>query len=90
MNTTTKPKRGPKPQARLPWEPMQALWEPGTWDNVIADALGTTRGVVQAYKRRGVNVWVADQYAITLGLHPSAIWGNLWWDLVDLEDSDAA
>ena len=53
-------------------------------DVVIAAALGCNRAQVNKW-RNGKNVLIsvyrADRYAIRIGLHPSLIWGPIWWDM---------
>lgn len=86
---TTTHRRGPRPAQKLPYEPFARCFEEGTWDRHIGELLGLTRTALQAYKSRGIPVYKADRWAITIGLHPAVIWGDLWWDLA-LEDDAAA
>lgn len=93
--STIKPARrktGPKPQQKLPIEPLVALWEPGTWDRIIAEACGLgSRSNLWNFKRYGgIPVYRADTIAIHLGLHPASIWGQQWWDLALEGDTDDA
>lgn len=45
----------------------------------IADRCGTTRDNVQAWRRRGLSEWAADQVASALGWHPALVWPD-WLD----------
>jgi hypothetical protein len=46
----------------------------------IGEVLGVDATVVRRWKRNGnVRLYDADKIAVTLGQHPSAIWGELWW-----------
>lgn len=67
---------------RLPVEPLLELLDP---DNTrAAVALGVNVDTIAAWRRgtrlATIHPYRADKYAITLGLHPSEIWGQAWWD----------
>lgn len=46
----------------------------------LAVALGVHRCTVERAKRDGLTAERADKWAIKLGLHPGAVWPDLWWE----------
>lgn len=48
--------------------------------SVLAELIGTTRRNIYRWKIEGIPEPSADQAAAMLGVHPSWIWGQLWWD----------
>lgn len=86
---------------RFPWEPVERLVrlkidrDPDqdiyTCES-IGRWLGITRAQVQGYRSRGsVTAAIADTLAASLGLHPSHIWGDAWWDqTIDIDAAEAA
>lgn len=80
----------------LTWEPLeyqlvQVLRREDIPVNVVQMARRINRDTqtVYYYRRTGkVNVWSADRYACSIGLHPCLVWGQDWWQA--LEDDMAA
>ncbi|MHB8463844.1 MAG: hypothetical protein ACYDH6_08680 [Acidimicrobiales bacterium] len=79
---------------RFPLQPLLALypptWEPGTRgpkmispERQLARAADVSERTVWRRQRTGLCVWAADRWACALGLHPSAVWRELWWSTVD-------
>ncbi|HET6963631.1 MAG TPA: helix-turn-helix domain-containing protein [Acidimicrobiales bacterium] len=51
----------------------------------LARAMGLKwREYVYRWRARGLSVWEADVLACRLGMHPSEVWGDLWWTAGDL------
>lgn len=47
----------------------------------IAARLGITTNTVYHYRKdNGLSPLVADRLSCAIGLHPSLVWGNDWWD----------
>lgn len=40
-------------------------------------------------RERGLTEAQADRCAVRLGLHPSAVWGEEWWDGIEAQDRTA-
>lgn len=70
----------------MPAKALLDQFEQGTWANVIAEALGTTRATIQRWRGTETNLdpYTADKYAIRLGKHPSQIWPE-WFDLPEYQ-----
>lgn len=49
----------------------------------VAEVMGVSKRAVVRYVAEGIPVWRADQLAVALGVHPSAIWPD-WFDRVEL------
>jgi hypothetical protein len=62
---------------RLPARPLLDWLGPAAAHTV--NALGYDRTIIYRWAERGIPDIVADQIACRLGVHPSAIWGDLWW-----------
>jgi hypothetical protein len=77
--------KGPKPAPKLPVEPLLAFH--GDMNTLsIARALHCANSHIYRWKRDGIGIWMADQIAVKkLGVHPSAVWGDLWWDAANEE-----
>jgi hypothetical protein len=50
----------------------------------LAQTLGVDTAVILRYRQNGLDSSQADAVAITLGLHPAALWPS-WFDDADLE-----
>jgi len=49
-------------------------------------ALHCTNSDIYRWKREGITIWRADQIAVDkLGVHPAAVWGDMWWEAADRE-----
>ena len=54
---------------------------PGSSLCAISDALNVSRGVIYQWQARGIPLDAADKVAVkSLGVHPAALWGDLWWE----------
>lgn len=79
---TKKPRRRKRiAGAKLPMEPLLALWDPGTELSTIADACGHSRAALRHWIENGVTATRADEVACRIGRHPSNVWGQAWWDI---------
>jgi len=90
--------RGPAP--RFPFAPLaqhlSAFTEEGTTFTELrcgyaqaARVLGFSDRQVYRWRTAGLSERAADRVAVALGVHPSAIWGELWWSSASpLERSD--
>lgn len=79
--------------ASLPLEPLWRLAEvradlhseggkTGFTQQVFADMISTSTRAVQRWFVDGTIPWVsADEAAVALGLHPSLVWGDAWWNV---------
>ena len=52
----------------------------------IAELAGVSRRTVARWRTRGLELYTADRCAVALGLHPSHVWGRLWWVAVAFAD----
>lgn len=76
-------KPGPKPQPRLPAEPLLVMWDRNM--SMMARSLGVSRRAVQHWNEIGLSWRQADEVAGKLGLHPFDIWGSAWFELESKE-----
>lgn len=91
-------------EARLPFGPVERFCGPmftitdtyfgdvevrgsGT---VLADLTGFARRTMVRWKADGVPLSRADELAVALGVHPSAIWHDEWWAACAAVDEGAA
>lgn len=59
-------------------------FDPDTDDVAIAAALGCNRSSVNKWRNDRaymIGAYRADRMAIRIGLHPSLVWGDQWWQL---------
>lgn len=57
-----------------------------TTDDRLAVLLGANRQSVTRWRAgERIALDTADRCAVRLGLHPSEVWGNDWWNLPDSE-----
>jgi hypothetical protein len=84
----SKPRRKPIRWC-LPAKALLDQFEEGTWANIIAERLGTSRANIQRWREGTTNFdpYTADKYAIRLGKHPCQIWPE-WFDLPQTETTD--
>lgn len=70
-------------QHRLPTDPLFRFC--GTdMNRHLAEHLGITENTVANWIRHGgVPDKYADHFAVKLGVHPSAIWGDAWFALAE-------
>lgn len=70
-------------QRTLPREPFLKLVRHYTYQE-LAIVLGvprsTARGIFQN-NRNNFNIKTADELAVAIGMHPSEIWGEDWWNI---------
>jgi|694.fasta_scaffold11854_10 hypothetical protein len=73
--------KGPKPAYRLPLEPLLQQHQHLSINQALKN-LGINHGQFYQWRKYGgITLWAADKIAINkLGVHPSAVWGDLWWD----------
>lgn len=79
--TTTK--RRVRTAATFDARKLLERFDPDTPATIIAARLGTNRGNVHRWLRGdSVNLspYAADRYAVRIGLHPCAVWGEAWWE----------
>jgi hypothetical protein len=59
---------------------------------LIADLLKINKETVRSMRIRGqLTPYRADFLAVTLGVHPSFIWGDAWWEACEIDaDVDAS
>jgi hypothetical protein len=64
----------------------------GTFTQVVfADLLGMSERSVARWLDTGRIPWVsADEAAVSLGFHPSLVWGDAWWNVKGDFDAIAA
>ena len=92
---------GPAPQPRLPWEPF-AEWvterhTPITGDAhnrsvvaVVANRFGINVQTAHRWQQAGsVPAWNIDVLLHEHSIHPSEIWGDDWWALLDAKEQQA-
>lgn len=60
--------------------PLAPLLErSGFSQGALADRAGVDRRTVCRKVHEGLTEAQADVWAVRCGLHPSAVWGQLWW-----------
>jgi hypothetical protein len=62
---------------RLPGRPLAAWLGPNGAETI--EAVGWDRTALYRWTHCGLTDILADQIACRLGVHPTAIWGDLWW-----------
>ena len=82
---TKKPagKRGPKSKAR-PELSIELLMKAANIRSIkeLANRAGVSRPTVYNWRNKGLTYWKADELAIKLaGLHPSSVFGPVWFGL---------
>ena len=55
---------------------------------VVHRITGMSRSTLYGYRRHGLSVWQADDIAVNLGVHPSAIWPD-WYEVTAALDQEA-
>lgn len=48
----------------------------------FAENIGVTVAAIQSWRRRGILFYRADELCTKLGIHPSYIWGEEYWNPV--------
>ena len=67
-------------QPRLPFDPVMRHYQ-GRSLRAIGTALGVSWNAITQWQDRGIPLDSADRIAVkSLGVHPSALWGDLWWE----------
>jgi DNA-binding XRE family transcriptional regulator len=69
-------------QHRLNYEDLRRFTG-ATTQTQLAQILGARDATIVDWKTKGVPEVTADNIAIKLGVHPSAIWGDAWFALAD-------
>ena len=64
---------------RLPAEPLFSLFNDELSDTQMAVALRSSRRNIIKWRKHGIPFYSADEVACQIGVHPSYIWGNQWW-----------
>ena len=87
------------PILKLPFGPLQSIlrrrWEGHAEDYrkvefcvaAMAEQLATDRRMIYRWQETGVPWPTADRLAVLIGLHPSEVWGDAWWELYSSEKS---
>jgi hypothetical protein len=70
-----------KVRDRLPAEPLFTMFNDDLSYRQIGIQLGRTRRTLQEWKVKGIPFYEADKVACHIGVHPSHIWGEQWWQL---------
>lgn len=73
----------PRPQPRLPLEPLVAAHGSVS---ALARTLGRNRAQVSKWRATGVPLLSADRVACALGRHPAEVWPQ-WWSLAVEDDA---
>jgi lambda repressor-like predicted transcriptional regulator len=55
---------------------------------IVSRLTGINRHTLYNYIRHGLSVWQADDIAVALGVHPSAIWPR-WYEITGNLDQEA-
>lgn len=71
-------------QHRLPYEPLEKMFNNEITVEDLAEVAQVNIGTVHNWKKHGVPEPQADRVAIRLGLHPASVWGDAWWSLANL------
>lgn len=69
------PRRGPLPFTKLSLEALMVAARCDTAGE-LARMLGLTNSNVRALRSRGVPIHRADEFACKIGLHPTQVWGE--------------
>jgi hypothetical protein len=60
-------------------------------DMVAANIIGVSEYQIRKARIDGMDEWMADRFAVNLGLHPGDIWGyDVWFDFASLFAGDLA
>lgn len=70
-------------QPRLPLEPLVRFVGLGESSGLLAEALRRNASTLRKYRISGIPEQEADNIAIDLGVHPSAIWGDAWFAIAE-------
>jgi len=73
------------PVSRLPLEPVLRAW--GSDVGGLASAANVHRRTVQRWLEEGVTFNLADELAVLVGRHPIELWGGLWLEATQHEES---
>jgi hypothetical protein len=68
-----------KVRGRLPVQPLLTMFNADISDSQIGISLRKSRRTIQEWKAKGVPFYEADRVACHIGVHPSHIWGEQWW-----------
>ena len=63
---------------RLPLAPLERILAAGCASGA-ARALDVNPRQIYRWRRTGVSWAQADELAVRVGVHPSAVWGAAWW-----------
>lgn len=74
-----------------PGRPVTRAWMyPGETGGLgaLAVMVGVSHRTTRRWMQLGMTEWQADRAACAVGLHPSLVWGELWWSTAALEDDE--
>jgi len=79
--TVALPRDRPKPRT-FPAANLIGMFSADTPVIAIASAFNSDKTTIHGWirKKTRLSVWSADRYACQIGLHPSAVWPETWYD----------
>jgi len=87
-----------KTMIRLSWDALAEHCgqdvQPDNHTTIIGDIgvvhriTGIKQSTLYGYRRQGLTIWQADDIAVNLGVHPSAIWRD-WYEITAVLDQEA-
>lgn len=69
---------------RLPAQPLLSMFRDDMSEQQIAIAVRRSRRTIQDWKNKGIPQYQADEVACFIGVHPSHIWGEEWWQSISI------
>ena len=69
---------------KLPAQPLITMFRDDLTHNQIAHILHRDRNTLRRWIERGIPQYEADKVACLIGVHPSHIWGEEWWQSISI------
>ena len=81
MKQTRKPQIYSRAEPLLNFSPFETYYrKPYHNDVSFAESVGIDRYQLARFRRKGIRFFVADKICTDLGIHPSMIWGDEYWN----------
>lgn len=69
---------------KLPVEPLLTMFRHDMTETEIAAAVKKHPTTVRNWRINGIPQYIADEVACHMGVHPSHIWGEQWWQSISI------
>lgn len=81
MGQVRKPQIYSRAEPKLNFEPFELYFrKPYHNDMSFAERVGIDRYQLRRFRRKGIKFFTADKLCVGLGIHPSMIWGEEYWN----------